>query len=144
MSEKRFHCQHCGEKISKTLYYQHKKKYYCLRTGSWKRDSSETSRQDPEAEFADFTFSDSESEVTLEGIAEINMIQHHLQHHPINTLGAEDVLVPMTDEEFPGDVSSESDVDSDREPTFDFTDDQVSFKFSACMCVTAWQQHRNL
>lgn len=36
--EKRFHCGHCGEKISKTLYYQHKKLYYSSSTNTWSSD----------------------------------------------------------------------------------------------------------
>ena len=63
--EKRFHCQHCNKKISKTLYYQHKKGYYSSATSSWvthddetgKTSASHTSCEDQ----SDFTFSDSSS-----------------------------------------------------------------------------------
>ena len=56
-SEKRFHCQHCNEKVSKTLYYQHKSRYYCPLSRSWIKESS--NKYTPAVE--DFTFSDVES-----------------------------------------------------------------------------------
>ena len=30
-----YHCQHCGEKVSKTWYYEHKKAYYNKDAGAW-------------------------------------------------------------------------------------------------------------
>jgi hypothetical protein len=67
--EKRFHCGHCGEKISKTLYYQHKKLYYSSSTNSWSSDndrvpSSLRDIRDEQAmvtsqEVDEFNFSDS-------------------------------------------------------------------------------------
>lgn len=69
-SEKRFHCQHCGEKISKTLYYQHKEKYYSPATQTWSRDAKrqvlEFERQQDDDD-EDFTFSDSADSMLQEG-----------------------------------------------------------------------------
>ena len=39
---KRFYCGHCDEKISKTLYYQHKRIYYNSKTHKWNRDIHNT------------------------------------------------------------------------------------------------------
>ena len=72
--EKRFHCGHCGEKISKTLHFQHKRLYYSSSTRSWSsdrykdecvpsslqvHDSMDTTTSQ---EVDEFSFSDSERE----------------------------------------------------------------------------------
>lgn len=59
MDNKRFHCQHCNEKISKTLYFEHKKLYYSVATREWQ---CVTQRSDPDGEDEDndFCFSDAE------------------------------------------------------------------------------------
>ena len=33
-----YHCEHCGEEVSKTVYYQHKKSYYDKTTETWMRE----------------------------------------------------------------------------------------------------------
>ena len=40
MDNKRFHCGHCNEKVSKTLYYQHKKLYYSCTDKVWSKTTS--------------------------------------------------------------------------------------------------------
>ena len=57
---KRFHCQHCNEKVSKTLYYQHKKLYYNEDTKSWSKESP-SQLEDNKSEGEEFTFSDSDT-----------------------------------------------------------------------------------
>ena len=58
----RFYCEHCGEKISKTLYYLHKKLYYSVDTNMWQKiTNSADDQQCNDAECDEFTFSDSES-----------------------------------------------------------------------------------
>lgn len=54
--EKRFHCDHCGEKISKSLYYEHKKIYYSPTSKTWDNDLV-LSPQIGEL-YEDFSFSD--------------------------------------------------------------------------------------
>lgn len=54
-SENRFYCDHCGEKVSKTLYYQHKKLYYSAATGTWKKRDDIVAHDTNDDEF---TFSD--------------------------------------------------------------------------------------
>lgn len=44
---KRFHCGHCNEKVSKTLYYQHKKLYYSSADKSWTQATSPDSDEEP-------------------------------------------------------------------------------------------------
>ena len=61
MESKRFYCGHCDEKVSKTLYYQHKKLYYCSTNKSWIRPSRTTSPDPPE----DFRLSDSATDGEL-------------------------------------------------------------------------------
>ena len=38
LGEKRFHCDHCGEKISRSLYFEHKKLYYSSTSNTWKKE----------------------------------------------------------------------------------------------------------
>ena len=67
--DKRFHCQHCGEKVSKTLYYQHKRLYYSSASNTW-RSNQDTHDADGAAQSEtprlasreEFSFSDSEQE----------------------------------------------------------------------------------
>ncbi len=61
--EKRFHCEHCKEKISKTLYYQHKQLYYSSATNSWTCDIAASGHRAEE----EFSFSDDEMGITCEG-----------------------------------------------------------------------------
>ena len=59
--ESRFYCEHCGEKVSKTLYYQHKKLYYVANKQQWKRTAADEEVSHHSAsEDEDFTFSDQE------------------------------------------------------------------------------------
>ena len=68
--EGRFYCEHCGEKVSKTLYYQHKKLYYTVDKQQWEKNSDEVSHGVASKEDEDFTFSDHEEsfEVGDEGM----------------------------------------------------------------------------
>ena len=64
--DKRFHCEHCGEKVSKTLYYQHKRLYYSSSSNTWKRrddtDGASEAQRPGCVIREDFCFSDSEQE----------------------------------------------------------------------------------
>ena len=51
-----YYCGHCNEKVSKTLYFQHKRLYYSSRTHKWKRDEV------PSCSKSSFSFSDTENE----------------------------------------------------------------------------------
>ena len=66
MSEKRFHCGHCGEKVSKTLYYQHKRLYYSSAFNTWRSaDDSGVNRGHEthgRSRADEFSFSDNEEE----------------------------------------------------------------------------------
>ena len=57
-------CGHCNQKISKTLYYQHKKLFYSASTKSWKKEiKGITQRKEVNSpEPQDFRFSDDEEE----------------------------------------------------------------------------------
>ena len=55
----RFHCDHCNEKISKTLYFQHKRIYYNPSTQSWKK-SRISIPSDGDTDVDEFIFSDEE------------------------------------------------------------------------------------
>ena len=35
-----FYCSHCDERLSKNLYFQHRRLYYSYRTRKWKRDET--------------------------------------------------------------------------------------------------------
>ena len=64
----RFYCEHCGEKISKTLYYLHKRLYYSTATRIWQKatdsdDAVQICKVDDE-----FKFSDTESITSHEGM----------------------------------------------------------------------------
>ncbi len=61
MMENRFYCEHCGEKVSKTLYYQHKKLYYTADRQHWERKTNDESFHLASEE--DFTFSDHEDNI---------------------------------------------------------------------------------
>lgn len=59
--EKRFHCGHCNEKISRTLYFQHKKLYYSASENTWKKsgDISDVQEEKEDSnEVEDFRLSD--------------------------------------------------------------------------------------
>lgn len=59
MEKKRFHCDHCGEKISKSLYFDHKRLYYSPASNTWKK----ITKGDMESQiFQDFDFADSSYE----------------------------------------------------------------------------------
>lgn len=60
--ENRFYCGHCKEKISKTLYFHHKKLYYEADTQQWQVAAPAQGTSTSMCEYKDFTFSDSESE----------------------------------------------------------------------------------
>lgn len=60
--EKRFHCDHCGEKISRSLYFEHKRLFYSSVSNTWDKESLPVDKKEP---IQDFSFSDNE---TSEGI----------------------------------------------------------------------------
>ena len=55
----RYYCGHCGKKVSKTLYFNHKRAYYIADTEEWIKTPA--AGRDHEV---DFTFSDSEDGVS--------------------------------------------------------------------------------
>lgn len=65
MMENRFYCEHCGEKVSKTLYYQHKKLYYTVDKQQWKKTPDEEAHHEAINEDEDFTFSDHEDSLEV-------------------------------------------------------------------------------
>ena len=69
--DKRFHCDHCGEKISKTLYYQHKRLYYSSSTNSWRKSEGgsaeiSTGHSCQNLPPDNFTFSSDEEDTSLD------------------------------------------------------------------------------
>lgn len=64
--EKRFHCDHCGEKISKSLYFEHKKLYYSRTSNTWDKISAPS----PEIgeSYEDFSFPDHDGTDEYEGM----------------------------------------------------------------------------
>ena len=52
----RYYCGHCKERVSKTLYFNHKRLYYDPSLQQWKNDAQEAKRDEDQ----EFTFSDSE------------------------------------------------------------------------------------
>lgn len=65
--EKRFHCEHCGEKISRSLYFEHKRLYYSSTSGTWKKELF-TANAAAEQQFEDFVFPEHEED-TLQGMS---------------------------------------------------------------------------
>ena len=61
-----YRCEHCGERLSKTVYYQHKKLYYNKSTRRWlqRKTGDATSKVQPPRDgdrtMSDFQFSDDE------------------------------------------------------------------------------------
>ena len=53
---KSYWCEHCKEFVSKTLYYQHKKKYYSTQTHTWSNGNKQF--EGHKFEYEDFVFSD--------------------------------------------------------------------------------------
>ena len=51
-----YFCEHCGENVSKTSYFKHKKLYYDYRSKGWKKTVVHVTDHDE-----DFIFSDSDS-----------------------------------------------------------------------------------
>ena len=70
--ESRFFCGHCGEKISRSLYFQHKKLYYTPESQQWER----TLQNEHDSVQEDFTFSDNEQEDPIDG-------QESMEVHPV-------------------------------------------------------------
>lgn len=64
----RFYCEHCGEKVSKTLYYQHKKLYYTAEKQQWEQEVALSHASADE----DFTFSDEEERIDEDPTMEVN------------------------------------------------------------------------
>lgn len=64
----RFYCEHCGEKISKTLYYQHKGLYYSTATRMWQKALAANSDDERAICEDEFKFSDTESIISHEGM----------------------------------------------------------------------------
>ena len=71
--DKRFHCQHCNEKISNTLYYQHKRRYY---SNTWQEDDQFSKLEGPEScrLEEDFVFSDHEQDFHITGTYIISLV----------------------------------------------------------------------
>jgi hypothetical protein len=57
----RYYCNHCDEKVSKTLYFAHKKLYYNHTTEEWIKSVDCHQEDQPDGDDIDFTFSDSDS-----------------------------------------------------------------------------------
>ena len=79
MSEKgQYYCGHCDEKVSKTLYYAHKKLYYNAESNQWMSSGSSDYRclgQDTvkKAQLHDnFTFSESDNSES--GVQKLRML----------------------------------------------------------------------
>lgn len=78
----RYYCDHCRDKVSKTLYYAHKKLYYDATSKQWKSGTSATStscsssrvyEQDIQSHVHDdFIFSDSSSPELGESFSHYN------------------------------------------------------------------------
>lgn len=49
--EKRYHCGHCNEKVSRTLYFQHKKLYYSASEKTWKTGGEEGEKESKKVDF---------------------------------------------------------------------------------------------
>jgi hypothetical protein len=59
-------CEHCGEKVSKTVYYQHKKLYYDKTTETWMRQETSSVATDDTVFVNDFCFSDDDMQTSGE------------------------------------------------------------------------------
>ena len=57
----RYYCNHCRQKVSKTLYFTHKKLYYDATTNRWDTDAHGGSSICQQDLSQDYTFSDSDS-----------------------------------------------------------------------------------
>jgi hypothetical protein len=64
-------CGHCGQSVSKTVYYQHKRLYYCDSTNSWLQANLDQSPADVE----DFVFSEASGEDSEENVSEEGELQ---------------------------------------------------------------------
>ena len=63
-----YHCDHCGEKVSKTVYYQHKKMYYDKTTEIWtQREDTSSATKDVDTVMNDFCFSDDSDGIQTSG-----------------------------------------------------------------------------
>ena len=63
MDKGRYYCGHCQEKISKTLYFTHKRLYYNCDTGEWVR-KCDLEPASPEPIIEEFTFPDDDNSVS--------------------------------------------------------------------------------
>ena len=78
-----YHCEHCGEKVSKTVYYQHKKLYYDKTTGIWKRQEScdtPPGGTDRDTLMNDFCFSDDDMQTDGKNYYSIQYASVYLSH----------------------------------------------------------------
>ena len=55
-----YYCNHCGERVSKTLYYAHKKLYYDATLNKWDTGTAPASDMEEHMHHDDFRFSDSD------------------------------------------------------------------------------------
>ena len=62
-----YHCDHCGEKVSKTVYYQHKKLYYDKTSETWMQQEDTSSATTDVNTMNDFCFSDDSDDVQTSG-----------------------------------------------------------------------------
>ena len=51
MDERRYYCEHCGERILQTLYYQHKKKFYSVESKTWISSSEDDFKPQQQDDF---------------------------------------------------------------------------------------------
>ena len=125
-SEKgRYYCNHCGEKVSKTLYYAHKKLYYDVTLKQWRSGVACTSGTGGQCakdknEHDNFTFSDSDS-------TELSELISHYMYYSTNIF-----LNPLwiTDDnmDYEGDVLQDDPlIESDL---VNVEDDDISDEFS--------------
>lgn len=64
VDRRRFYCEHCGEKISKTLYYQHKRLYYSYDRQEWELSKKVVGSEmtNSRSRSPDFIFSEDDTE----------------------------------------------------------------------------------
>ena len=58
--DSRFFCGHCGERVSRSLYYRHKKLFYSNSEGKWRKNEEHTTASSDTDGYQEFSFSDSE------------------------------------------------------------------------------------
>lgn len=99
---KRYYCGHCEEKISKTLYFKHKKLYYDAVTKEWMKGS------DPSMEIDEFDFDEP-------GMWNVIIIEAYLNY--LDIVVEEDIVdsnaLGFSDDGIDCDDDDDCDMDSD-------------------------------